>query len=152
MVSGRYEPSSASYRSTFFAVEKKGGALRVVHDLQPLNAVTIRDATLPPRVDNMIESFAGRAIYGLFDLKSGYDARVLAPISRDLTSFNSVQEFQRCTQHMIGPLYPERAEVFIDDCAAKGHSVQELLARMRESGATVAGSKMILATPRLQLL
>ncbi len=41
MSSGKYEPSSASYRSTFFAVEKKGGALRVVHDLQPLNAVTI---------------------------------------------------------------------------------------------------------------
>src|SRR5260221_11303255 len=44
MSSGKYEPSSASYRSTFFAVEKKGGALRVVHDLQPLNAVTVRDA------------------------------------------------------------------------------------------------------------
>src|SRR6266436_3196217 len=58
MSSGKYEPSSASYRSTFFAVEKKGGDLRVVHDLQPLNAVTVRDATLPPRVDNMIESFS----------------------------------------------------------------------------------------------
>src|SRR6266436_3143832 len=23
-------------------------------------------------------------------------------------------------QHMIGPMYPERAEVFIDDCAIKG--------------------------------
>ena len=42
MASGRYEPSSASYHSTFFAVEKKGGVLRVVHDLQPLNAMTIR--------------------------------------------------------------------------------------------------------------
>ena len=87
MRSGKYEPSSASYRSTFFAVEKKGGALRVIHDLQPLNAVTIWDATLPPHVDNMIESFSGRAIYGLFDLKSGYDSWILATISRDLTSF-----------------------------------------------------------------
>jgi len=59
MRSGKYKPSSASYRSTFFAVEKKGGDLRVVHDLQPLNAVTVWDATLPPRVDNMIESFSG---------------------------------------------------------------------------------------------
>src|SRR5258708_16463461 len=48
MSSGKYEPSSASYHSTFFAVEKKGGALRVVHDLQPLNVVTVWDATLPP--------------------------------------------------------------------------------------------------------
>ncbi len=48
MSSGKYEPSSASYHSTFFVVEKKGGALRVVHDLQPLNVVTVQDATLPP--------------------------------------------------------------------------------------------------------
>ena len=48
MNSGKYEPLSALYHSTFFAVEKKGGALRVVRDLQPLNAVTVRDATLPP--------------------------------------------------------------------------------------------------------
>ena len=138
MSSGKYEPSSASYHLTFFAVEKKGGALRVVHDLQPLNAVTVRDATLPPRVDNMIESFLGRAMYGLFDLKSGYDSQILVPISRDLTSFyvegmgllrltrlpqghtNSVAEFQWCMQHMIGSMYPEKAEVFIDDCAIKG--------------------------------
>src|SRR5260370_4496491 len=69
MASGKYEPSSASYQSTFFAVEKKGGLLRVVHDLQPLNAVTIQDAMLPPRVDSMIESFVGWAVYWLFDLK-----------------------------------------------------------------------------------
>src|SRR5260370_29340053 len=59
MRSGKYEPSSASYRSTFFVVEKKGGALRVIHDLQPLNTMTIWDATLPPCIDNMIESFSG---------------------------------------------------------------------------------------------
>src|SRR5258708_4350549 len=75
MSSGKYEPSSASYRSTFFAVEKKGGALRVVHDLQPLNAVTVRDATLPPRVDNTIESFPGTPVYALFDLNSRYYTR-----------------------------------------------------------------------------
>src|SRR5260221_6287451 len=48
MESGKYKPSCASYRSTFFVVKKKGGALWIVHDLQPLNAVMIRDVTLPP--------------------------------------------------------------------------------------------------------
>src|SRR5258705_4469407 len=142
----------------------------------------------------MIESFLGQAIYGLFDLKSGYDSRILAPQSRDLTSFymegmgllrltwlpqghmNSVAKFQRCSQHMIGSMYPEQLEVFIDDCAVKGpksmyngntipgndqirvfvwkyaKSVQELLARVLESGATISGLKMVLAMPRLQLL
>src|SRR6266436_6787177 len=77
---------------------------------------------------------------------------------------------------MIGTMYPENAEVFIDDCAIKGpktrydeetilnndqiwifvweyaRTVQQLLARVQESGVTVSGSKMVLATPRLQLL
>ena len=137
----------------------------------------------------MIKSFSGRVVYGLFDLKSGYDSWILSPVLQDLTSFyvegmgllrltrlpqghtNSVVEFQHCTQHMIGSMYPETAEVFIDDCAVKGPKtmydnkpikgndqiqvfvweyakiVQELLARVLESGATVSGSKMVLATP-----
>ncbi|THH15647.1 hypothetical protein EUX98_g9433 [Antrodiella citrinella] len=45
---GRYEDSCASYRSRVFPVLKKSGALRLVHDLQDLNAVTIRDSALPP--------------------------------------------------------------------------------------------------------
>ncbi len=142
----------------------------------------------------MIKSFSGRAIYRLFDLKSGYDSRILALQSRDLTSFyiegmsllrlmwlpqghtNSVAKFQQCSQHMIGTMYPEQTEVFIDDCVVKGPksmfsgstipgndqiwvfvwkyvmSIQKLLARVLESGATISGSKMVLVTPRLQLL
>src|SRR5260221_1701240 len=141
----------------------------------------------------MIESFLGQAIYGLFNLKSGYDSQILAPQSWDLTSFymegmgllrltwlpqghtNSVAKFQRCSQHMIGAMYPDQAEVFIDDCAVKGpksmfdgrtipgkdqiwvfvwqyaETVQEWLARVWESGATISASKMVLVTPRLQL-
>src|SRR5258708_14115135 len=89
---------------------------------------------------------------------------------------NSVAESQRCSQHMIGSMYPEQSEVFIDDCAIKGpksmyngnmipgndqirgfvwkyaNSVQELLARVLEVGAIISGSKMVLVMPRLQLL
>ena len=180
VAAGKHELSSASYQSTIFAMDKKGGMLRVVHDLQPLNAVTIRDATLPLRIEDMINSFSGRVAYGLFELKAGYNNQMLSPKSRDLMSFfvdeigllqltrlpqghtNSVAEFQWCTQHMIGPMLPKRAEVFIDDCAAKGPKlcygdetikgndqirwfvweyagiVQELLACINESGVTVS--------------
>ncbi len=62
-------------------MEKKGRTLQVVHDLQPLNAVTERDASLPLCVNNMIESFAGCAVYGLFNLKSGYDSCILVTVS-----------------------------------------------------------------------
>ncbi len=78
-------------------MEKKGGALQVVHDLQPLNAVT-----------GDLTSFymEGMGLLRLTQLPQGHT--------------NSIAEFQWCTQHMIGPMYPERAEVFIDDCAIKG--------------------------------
>ena len=38
---GKYKLSSSSYCSAIFAVEKKNRKLRLVHDLQPLNHVTI---------------------------------------------------------------------------------------------------------------
>jgi len=36
-----YEPSDTSYRSRWFCVKKKNRSLRIMHDLQPLNAVTV---------------------------------------------------------------------------------------------------------------
>ncbi|KAF7971177.1 hypothetical protein HWV62_21928 [Athelia sp. TMB] len=38
---GVYEPSQSSYRSRWFCVLKKNGKLRLVHDLQPLNKISI---------------------------------------------------------------------------------------------------------------
>ena len=56
---GVYEPSQSSYRCRWFCVAKKNGSLRIVHDLQPLNQVSIRDAGLLPIVDDFVESYAG---------------------------------------------------------------------------------------------
>ncbi|KZS86377.1 DNA/RNA polymerase, partial [Sistotremastrum niveocremeum HHB9708] len=71
---GVYEPSSSSYRSRIFCVIKKDGkSLRIVHDLQPQDAVTIRDAGVPPHILEIVEEFAGRSIYSLLDLFVGYD-------------------------------------------------------------------------------
>lgn len=134
---GKYEPSQSAYRSRILLVEKKDKSIRIVHDMQPLNAVTIRDATLPPRIDEFTEGFVGRQIYMCLDLFSGYDARILDESSRDLTTFssitgllrltcmpqgftNSVAEFQRCTSHVLKGEAPEHADVFIDDIGIKG--------------------------------
>jgi hypothetical protein len=77
---------------------------------------------------------------------------------------------------MIGPMAPDCANVFVDDCAGMGPRndyddamiegndqirqfvfefagmLQELLAQVRESGTTIAGQKTVIATPRLALL
>lgn len=78
IASGVYEPSTSSYRSRWFCVVKKNGALRPVHDLQPLNAVTVKDAGLPPGVEAFTERCAGHVIYTLADIFVGYDHRPLA--------------------------------------------------------------------------
>jgi hypothetical protein len=86
---GVYEPSSSSYRSRWFCVPKKDGKFRIVHDLQPLNAVTIKDSGLPPNIEPYAEHCAGRAIYLMGDLYVGYDHAPLAEHSRDLTTFQT---------------------------------------------------------------
>ena len=134
---GKYEYSTASYRSRIFAVSKPKGGIHLVADVQELNRVTVRDAGLPPRTDDFAESFVGHVIYGLADLFSGYDGRRLAVTSRPLTTFscllgplrscvlpqgatNSLPEFQRCTTHTLQDEIPKNGNVFVDDVGLKG--------------------------------
>lgn len=134
---GVYEPSQSSYRSRWFCVMKKNGKLRIVHDLQPLNRVTIRDAGLPPRLDDFVEPFAGCKCYTVMDMYWGFDARKVHPTSRDLTAFqtplgllritslpmgftNSPAEFQTCMAFLLQDEIPHTAYIFIDDLPIKG--------------------------------
>ena len=89
LAAGVYEHSDSSYRSQWFCVEKKSSALCIVHDLQPLNAVTIRNSGVPPIADQVIESMAGRTCYSMLDLYAGYDHRTLNIASRNLTTVQS---------------------------------------------------------------
>ncbi|HZZ17678.1 MAG TPA: hypothetical protein VFE08_17165, partial [Candidatus Sulfotelmatobacter sp.] len=134
---GNLEPSTSSYRSRVFAVKKPKGGWRVVHDLQPLNEVSVQDAMLPPNVSDFAESFIGYSVYGTMDLHSGYHHRVIHEDSRPLTAChtpignmqlttlpmgytNSMQEFQRATLHIIRHMWPDRADAFVDDVGVKG--------------------------------
>ena len=135
--SGVYKPSSSSYRSKWFTVAKKDRKVRIVHDLQPLNRVTIKDAGVPPIADHFLDSFAARSCYSVLDLYVGYDHRLLDERSRDLTTFqtpigtlrltvlpmgwsNSVAIFQGDVAFMIEDEIPDIANVFIDDIGVKG--------------------------------
>ena len=134
---GVYESCQSSYRSRWFCVVKKNGKLRIVHDLQPLNKVSVRDAGMLPIVDDFVEGFAGRQCYTVFDLYWGFDARKMEPESRDMTAFmtslgllritsmptgytNSPAEFQKCMVYILKDEIPDKANVFIDDLPIKG--------------------------------
>ena len=134
---GVYEKTQSSYRSRWFCVEKKNGDLRMVHDLQKLNGVTIRDTGVPPILDEFVEAYAGRSIYSVLDMYWGFYARVLDVKSQDMTAFqtplgvlritslpmdftNSPSEFQACMVFILQDEIPQVADVFIDDIPIKG--------------------------------
>ena len=71
-------------------IKKYGKSLRLVHDLRSLNTVTVKDSAVPPTtIDLYDESFGGCSIYTVFDLFVGFNQRVLAEQSRDLTTFQT---------------------------------------------------------------
>ena len=134
---GVYEPTSTAYRSKWFCVKKKDGGLRMVHDLQNLNRVTIQDSAVPPIVEEFVEAYAGRSVYTVLDMYWGFHARMLDPKSRDMTAFhtsigtfrltslpmgftNAPAEFQACMMFILQDEVPNVAGVFIDDIPIKG--------------------------------
>src|SRR5258707_15863071 len=52
---GALERSFGSYRNPWFLVPKKMGKYCLINSTQQLNAVTIKDASLPPTVDEFSE-------------------------------------------------------------------------------------------------
>ena len=191
--SGNLEESRSSYRSRIFVVQKPSGGLRVVWDLRPLNAVSLLDATLPPDVNEFAEAFVGRSVYGTMDLYSGFHQRTLHKSSRPLTACqtkfgnfqltslpmgysNSMEEFQRSSNHTIANIDPKKARAYVDDIGAMGpesryndepisenpkirrfiweyaHTLYEILATFIIAGCTAAGKKLVIATPIVHIV
>lgn len=100
---GTLEYSQGPYRSRYFLVAKKTvGEWRFINDVQPMNKITIRDAGMPPSVDEFSEDFAGCPIASSIDFYSSYYQLTLAHESRDLTAFLSPIGLVRLTRLPMG--------------------------------------------------
>ncbi len=134
---GTLEPCHGPYRNSWFLVRKKSGAYRHVDAAMKYNAVTIRDALLPPDADEVSEAFAGCKVSSLIDFFSGYDQVSLDVESRDITAFmsplgllrhttlvqgatNSPAQFIRIVNNILKDHIPERCRTFIDDVPVMG--------------------------------
>ena len=47
--------------------------LRLMHDLWPLNIVTIQDSLVPPFIEHLAGSFSGYVVYSMMDLQYSLD-------------------------------------------------------------------------------
>ena len=109
-----YEPSNASYRTRWFCVLKKDGkSLRLVHSLEPLNAVTIAHSGVPPATKELADRFCGRACGGVLDMHVGYDNRDLARPSGDPTTFQTPFGPMRLVKLPMG--WTKSVPIFHDD-------------------------------------
>ena len=125
---GTIERSFGPYRNPSFLVENPGierdeeGELvldrvgksfkryRLINSAQKINAVSIRDASLPPAVEEFSERFAGYLVVSSVDLFSGYNQCTLDPASRDITAFHTPLGLIRMTTLPIG--YTNAVPVF----------------------------------------
>ena len=113
--------------------------LRLVHNLQPLNAVTIWDSSVPPFVEHLAKSFGGYAVYSMMDLFAGYNQRPSHVDSGDMTMFNSplrphhlttlpmghtntVQIYQADMAFILPDKIPHHTMPFIDDLPVKSET------------------------------
>ena len=136
------EPGYGPYASRWFTVPKKDGRLRFIQDLQPANRVIIRNTSIVPIIDDYIDEFAGRAVYSLVDLFSGYDQFQLEVASRDLTAIQTPLGLLRMTTAPMGctnsvghavtgvnevfrPFIPRAMIPFIDDLPVRGCATED---------------------------
>ncbi len=135
---GVYEPLNSLYCSRWFCVVKKDGkSLRLVHSLEPLNAVTIKHSGMPLAMDKLAEHFTGQSCGGTLDLYVGYDERTLDEKSGDLTTFqtlfgvlrlvtlpmswtNSVPIFHDDVTYILKDEVPHVTIPYVDDVPVQG--------------------------------
>ncbi|KAL2623969.1 hypothetical protein R1flu_008214 [Riccia fluitans] len=139
---GILELSMAPYSSRWFTIPKKNGSLHFIQDLQPTNSVTIRNVGIGPIIDDVVDEFAGRAIYFVGDLYSGYDQFQLAMENRDLMTIrtplglmrictlpqgatNSIAHMQNAMHKVLREFVPEITIPLLDDIPMKGCVTEE---------------------------
>ena len=84
------KPSTTAYHSHWFCIFKSNGkTLCLVHDLQPLNTITIYDSSAPPFIKHFAESFARFTVYCMLDFHYRFNQHPLDLGSHNFTTFNS---------------------------------------------------------------
>ena len=92
------KPNYDPYRNPWFLVKKKEkGKYYLINTIMEINRVTIRNANLPPSVNEFSEKFTKYIITSLIDFFSDYNQIKLNKKSRNLTTFHTLIRLLRIT-------------------------------------------------------
>ena len=148
---GILELSSAPYLKWWLTMPKKNDTLPFIQNLHSVNKVTIRNAGIRPTIEEFMKAFAGRNIYSVRDLHSGYDQFQLAVESRDITTMrtplglvwmctlpqggtNSVAHMVNAMNKVLRDCIPNITMPFLDDIPIKGCPVEDKDETIRPDG------------------
>ena len=143
-------PSNSPWASPVVMVRKKDGSLRFCIDFRQLNAATVKDAHLLPRIDDLLDALHGAKWFSTLDLKSGYwqvpiteqdkAKTVFRTSSGQLFEFNQVPfglcnapaTFSRLMDRLLAGLHWETCLFYLDDIIVFSSTWEEHLARLRK--------------------
>jgi len=139
---GIIEQSTSPWSSPIVGIEKKNGDVRVCIDARKINQRIIPDRECPMNIDEILIKFEGAQYMSSIDLTAGYWQCTLKPECREVTAFlyrgrnyqykvlpfglvNSVAEFQKILDKVLGPEILEFAAVYVDDIHIMSKSFSE---------------------------
>ena len=145
---GVIEPSNSDWASPPVLVRKKDNSWRYCIDFRALNTVTVKDAYPLPRIDDCIDSLAGKELFCTLDMNSGYWQIPIAPEDRHKTAFitryglyqflrmpfgtsNAPATFQRCINSVLAGLIWDTVIVYLDDVNITGQSFDDMLQNLK---------------------
>jgi len=129
---GFIRPSSSKWGCPALFVKKKDQLLRMCVDYHPLNAVTIKNKYLLPRIDILFDPLSKAKVFSKIDLRSGYHQIKIRPQDIPKTAFstryglyeylvmsfgltNAPAYFMYLTNSVFMPELDKFVVVFIDD-------------------------------------
>ena len=166
---GVIRESSSPWSSAVVLVRKRNGALRFCVDYRQLNQRTIKDSYALPRIEELLDHFAGCTYFSSLDLRSGYYQVEVEEQHKERTAFtvgplgfyefnqmpfgltNAPATFQRLMEHSMGELYMRECFPFVDDIMVPGKGFDEEYSRLRRVFQKTRENKLKLNSSKCQL-
>lgn len=129
---GIIEKSTSPWSSPIVGVEKKNGDVRICIDARKINQRIIPDRECPMNIEEILMKFEGARYLSSIDLTAGYWQCPLSQECREITAFlyrgrnyqyqvlpfgliNSIAEFQKILDKVLGPELLNFIAVYVDD-------------------------------------
>ncbi|GBG80876.1 hypothetical protein CBR_g31432 [Chara braunii] len=146
---GWIRPSSSPFGAPVLFVPKKEGELRMCIDYRGLNAITVENVELLPRIDDFLDRVQGCRYFSKIDLKSGYHQIEVHPDDQYKNAFrtryghyefivmpfgltNAPATFQRCMNDLFRPWLDKFVVVYLDDILVFSRTLQEHQGHLRQ--------------------